>query len=1004
MGLKYAMITAAAIAGLASAAVSSVPSLMTDMRHTSWTEADGAPISGMALAQGADGFIWIGSQDGLFRFDGVTFEQVPPPQGQAEEATSVRALFTDKLGNIWAGYTGYGGVAVFHNGKLTQMHIPRPAREVTKIVEDFDDTIWVVGARADHALTRYIRGRWAPLDASWHMPNGFVFDALVGLDGTLWVVTEDHLVFLPKGSHAFRTSNIPIQSGASLAQDGHGRVWLVDRNRAQTIFSQASGGSDGEKVLLRHVDDAPGVDIALFDGSSRLWLSRQTHGIMRFGSSGLSDPARFDAEHGLSADGVRAMIRDKEGDIWTASELGIDRFRPARITFLNPPDIGSTIGYYLATDGRGAMYLTDDVRSYFFGHNQAPRTLKWSPAALQAVCSGLSGSVWFLGTKTMVRLTKGKPGRRVIVPPSRIVTSCTEDLRGHVWLARYEGGLTEFDGRHWSNISLPPSSGRPQEVVADPSGGVIVNLERKRVLQIANGVTTRFDAKALGIGFISQIYAESKGWIGIGPLGLARVRGNRISKLSSKCYPFLQNGRDLRQTPGGSTWILTGRGVVHLESEALDRAFDHPGQPLPYRLFDQEDGLTSVPQRLNGPQMVTDARGRLWVLSRQGVAFMDARAIPRNQVAPPITIRSLMANGHTYVDPTQITLPKGTRRFSIDYAALSLAMPDRVQFQYRLDGAETAWVDPGSRREAFYTNLGPGQYRFRVIAANADGVWNQTGATLDITIPPTFLQTRLFVVLCMVGAGAFLWLVYTLRLKAVAARVRSRMAERLKERERIARELHDTLLQSVQALILQLHVIAKTVPPGDASQERIMKTLRYADTVLLEGRDRVHEIRSSAAVADVASAIIGFANATGLAGGLEIRSSSVGRPRRVTPSVMDETLKVAGEAVFNALRHAHATRLDVLVSFKSNLFTIAIRDDGVGIADTILQAGEKQGHFGLAGMRERASRIGGRLTVGTERGGGTVITLHVPASIAYPRSGLPVPSWLRRLHPRHGMV
>jgi len=310
-------------------------------------------------------------------------------------------------------------------------------------------------------------------------------------------------------------------------------------------------------------------------------------------------------------------------------------------------------------------------------------------------------------------------------------------------------------------------------------------------------------------------------------------------------------------------------------------------------------------------------------------------------------------------------------------------VPSRVRFRYQLEGVDDGWVDPGTRREAFYTGLKPGRYRFRLMAANDDGVWNRRGATLAFEIPPTFVQSWPFYLLCAALALALLWLGYSLRLRAVANRIRARMNERLDERERIARELHDTLLQSVQGLIMRFSNIAQDMNAIQPAHRDMLDALDSADAVAVEGRDRVHELRRWSGARSLSDVIARTAERLLLPDKIEMRVGVEGRQREIYPAIADELLRITDEALFNVSRHAQARNVSIAILFGTKALTLRILDDGVGIPPGIIAQGGVTGHFGLIGMRERAARIGGQLAITPGSARGTQVEVTVGADIAY---------------------
>jgi signal transduction histidine kinase len=374
--------------------------------------------------------------------------------------------------------------------------------------------------------------------------------------------------------------------------------------------------------------------------------------------------------------------------------------------------------------------------------------------------------------------------------------------------------------------------------------------------------------------------------------------------------------------------------------------------------------------------------GRIWLLTLEGVAWIDPARIVRNALPPPVSIRALTVNGQVRRDPRDLVRPKGASKLQIDYTALSLSIPERVRFRYRLEGVDKDWVEAGGRRQAFYTNLKPGRYRFQVLAANNDGVWNDRGAVLTFQIPPTFVQTNLFRALCALAVIGLLWGLYALRLRQMSDRIHGRLQDRMAERERIARELHDTLLQGVQGLMLRLQSVVDQIPADQPARQALESALDRADDVIVEGRDRVRSLRADRA-GDLHEILAEQAERLGLEPAIKVRLVVEGTPRRLHPLVCEEIERIASEALFNTQRHAQARNVEITVGYGRGALTVLFRDDGVGLDQAVLDSGRREGHFGLTGMGERARKIQAEFELRSRPGAGTEIELTVPGGVAY---------------------
>jgi signal transduction histidine kinase len=413
------------------------------------------------------------------------------------------------------------------------------------------------------------------------------------------------------------------------------------------------------------------------------------------------------------------------------------------------------------------------------------------------------------------------------------------------------------------------------------------------------------------------------------------------------------------------------------------------------RLFDQFDGAQPGYVSFNGAARTRD--GRLWFANGSLLQMIDPTHIGRNTIAPPVHIEGIIADRVSYAVQNDLRLPALTRDLQIDYTAPSFAMPQKVRFRYKLEGHDEEWHDSGRRRQAFFSNLPPGSYRFRVTAANNDGVWSEAGAQLQFAIAPAFYQTGWFRAVCVAAAGAVLYLVFALYSWQLQARLRGRMEERMTERERIARELHDTFLQGVQGLMLRFQVAMEKIPQSEPARELMSIALQRADDVLTEGRDRVSELRDSTRGYDnLASALQKTGTELVSIFGTAFSLTVEGSPRPLHRLIAEEIERIGAEALNNAFRHAQASRIDVEIQYAPDSLSLRVSDDGAGFEPAAWNDGVQAEHWGLMGMRERARKIHAQLEVTSRPGQGSAVKLHVRGSIAFDRSAS-VPrrwSWL----------
>jgi two-component sensor histidine kinase len=342
-----------------------------------------------------------------------------------------------------------------------------------------------------------------------------------------------------------------------------------------------------------------------------------------------------------------------------------------------------------------------------------------------------------------------------------------------------------------------------------------------------------------------------------------------------------------------------------------------------------------------------------------------------------------LANSINHTD--QITLSHSQNIFSIEFSALSYLDAATSRYRYKLEGLDNQWNEVDSdRRAAAYTTLPPGTYTFRVQGASSHGPWGDPGAIVRIRILPPWWGSVWFMLLSTLAVVAILWMLYLFRLQQVAAELRGRMEERLGERERIARELHDTLLQGIQGLILRFQAAAVRIPNSEPARQLMDSALDRADEVMAEGRDRVRHLRVSVgATKDLAEAFTQAGQELSRGTNVEFAVVVEGDMRPLHPLVLDEAYWIGHEALVNAFQHAEGTRIEVEIAYDQNKWRIRVRDNGRGIDSQVLESGGKPDHWGMSGMRERATKIGGQMQIWSRPEAGTEVELSVPGSKAY---------------------
>ncbi|WP_049622171.1 sensor histidine kinase [Frateuria defendens] len=967
-------------------------------RQTAWSFQQGAPADVWALAQGRDGYLWLGTGNGLYRFDGDRFERFAPTPGEAFRSANITALAMQPDGALWIGFY-VGGASLLRDGHLT--HYTERAGFPEGMVNDFartaDGALW---AASSGGLVRWQDGRWRVAGDDWGYPTRHADWALTDRHGTLWVATGRELVFLRPGARRFEHTGVELSTYAVIAQAPDGTLWVSDNLRG----TRALPGLTAEHPSAPDTPRVAGTDVVrsrrlLFDRDGTLWGADLGRG----GVHRLFHPEReadghtlrtadldqyFDRSQGLASNVTDPLLEDAEGTVWVGSNLGLNSFRYSSVDVPAGLPVGTPDSAALAA-GRGPVWIGTGGTLYHAAGKAAEIVARGLPG-IDDACLGADGVLWLSATGRLLRVIDGVPA--AVATPSaghERIRAFASDNHGGLWVAFEQQGLYHWHDGAWTpqrpGLGLDPHT--PTVLAVDAADRLWAGYRDGRLARFGrDGTRIYAAADGLDVGSLGALEVTAGDVLAGGEFGVARLQGDAFQGLDAGDPRVLAGASGIVRTGRGEVWINASRGAVRIEAAALRRAAADPAHRVDYRLFDYHDGLPGVALQLTAsPTAVLDGGQRVWLATNQGVVLIDPAAIRLNRRPPPVLIEAVLAGGSTYAPAAGLRLPERTGNIEVRYTATSLASPDRVQFRYRLEGVDGAWQDAGNRRAAFYSNLGPGRYRFRVIAANDDGVWNEQGAAIDFTIPPRYFQTWWFYGLCALAALGLIALLYAWRLRLASERLRLRFEARMLERESIARDLHDTLLQGVQGLLLSLQTQVVTLRPDDARRGALDAAIRQAREMVTEGRDKIVTLRGHAD-----GELMGLVQSVQVIGenlaaihGPAFGVSVAGAERPLCLGAQMEILEIVREGLRNAFIHARAARIEADIRYSAASLRITVRDDGRGLDEAVLREGRRAGHWGLVGMRERAERLGARLALrpGTPRG--TELELTVPARVAF---------------------
>ena len=978
------------------------PSLdVSQYAHTSWKTREGFTKSQISsIAQTPDGYLWLGTDFGLFRFDGVRNVPFQPPAGQHLPSNFIICLLAARDGTLWIGTDK--GLASWNGSRLTQY--PETAGQfVFALLEYHDGLVWVGTFSTPTGKLCAIRNGSVQCYGEDGALGRGVLNLYEDRRGNLWAVGQNGLWRWEPGPPEFLP--LPDLSPAvqNLTEDLDGTLLIRTRNGIKRLVDgkPEAYSLPGSAQQLR-------VNHLFRDRDGGLWIGTSTAGLAHV-HEGRTD--FFTSFNGLSGDFVRALFEDREGNIWVSTASGLDRFREFAVpTFtvnqgLSNGDVQSVLA---ARDGSILLTLAGGLNRWNSGQftvyggsvAQTPQGTD-SPHTL---FQDSRGRIWVVTSREFGYMENDR-----FIPvsgiPGGIVRSIVEDADGSLWVANQNLGLFQLRGSEvvrqipWNELGHNDCAAA---LAFDHlHGGLWLGFFQGGIAYFRDGkVQASYTvADGLGEGRVNDLRFDQDGALWAATAGgLSRLKNNHIATLTGRNGLPCDTVHWSVEDDDHAFWLYTACGLVRIarpELAAWVAAADEgkdAKQTIRATIFDNSDGVTSRAYTSGfSPQVAKSADGRLWFPGLDGVSVVDPRHLPFNRLLPPVHVEQLIADRTNYEATPEaggrVRLPPLIRDLEIDYTALSLVAPEKVLFRYKLENFDRDWQEAGTRRQAFYNNLPPGNYRFRVMACNNNGVWNETGTFLDFYVAPAYYQTLWFRLLCITGFLVLLVTLYRLRVRQVARQVRGRMEERLAERERIARDLHDTLLQSVQGLILKFHSVATQMRRDEPAYDALEKTLDQADLVLAEGRDRVRNLRgATAASGGLPAAFQRVVEETPQGSDVTFKSVVEGGVRELHPIINEEAYCIGREALINALTHSGGRHVEVEITYDPRQFRLRVRDDGHGIDPAILKEGRPD-HWGLRGMRERAQRIGAQLNLWSRAETGTEVELMVPGATAYQVSG-----------------
>jgi len=961
--------------------------------HKAWTVGEGFfKGSVYAIAQTPDGYLWMGTEFGLARFDGIRTIEWQPPKGEHLPGGRIRSLLAARDGRLWIGTDE--GLASWKGEKLNH-YAELAGKFVLSILEDHEGTIWAAAwgvESTDGRLCTIRDGRVGCYGEDGRLSNGI--DGLYeDRGGKLWAGNVDGVWrWKPEPAKFFPMSIVT----SSFAEGNDGELFITTLDGIKTLINEQAG-----PYLVRAAGEQSKFGKLLRDRDGGLWVGTYDGGLLHV-HHGRTD--RFRHSDGLSSDNVLYLFEDREGSIWVGTRNGLDRFREFAVPAITEKQglSNSFVGSILqARDGSIWLGTLNGLDRWKNGEVAVYGKRDGLPdPSVLSLFEDQAGRIWVSTRRGVAYLERSK-FVRVPKIASGSVVCIVGDGAGGVWISDqlslyHLHGRTVVEEIPWIKLGHKDFA---WTILPDPvRGGLWLGFRQGGVAYFKDhSVRLSYGREqGFGQGQVSGLKLEDDGaiWAATGD-GLNLIRNGHTLRLSTANGLPCDLVHWVVEDNDHFFWLYTACGVVRVAHSELERWAADPKTSVSTTILDNADGVqSSVAPTDSNPMVAKSADGKIWFVPNEGVSVIDPRHLPFNNIPPPVHIEQILADDKLYDVRPGIDLPAKVRDVRIDYTALSLVAPEKIHFKYKLEGQDRDWKEVINDRQAKYTNLAPKHYRFHVLASNNSGVWNEEGAMLDFVIPPMWYQTSWFRAACMTAFLAIIWGIYQLRVRQLAAQFNMRLEERVAERTRVARDLHDTLLQSFQALLpsLQAGINMLAARPADA-RRTLESAADHASQAIAEGRDAVQGLRMSTVEKnDLALAIRTIGEELASAATNTSPKFNVvveGTTRNLHPILRDEVYRLSVEALRNAFRHAAAQNVEVEIRYDERYFRLRIRDDGKGIPSDVLSGDGREGHYGLPGMKERAKLVGGKLTIWTELDSGTEIELVIPGTRAYVKSTRP---------------
>lgn len=954
-----------------------------------WQEQQGLPQNTVqAITRTRDGYLWLGTQAGVARFDGAGFTVFDSSNTGEIKGSLITALLEDRAGDLWLGTDG-SGLNLYRAGRfrLYTTGDGLPDDHVRALLEDRAGNLWV-GTYGGVALFK--DGHFTVYSTRDGLPNDTVEALAEDPDGGLWVGTRGGLALFKDGRFTTYTApgGLTHNLVRTLNWDRAGLLWMATDGGLKR-FDRGRFTTDGlQPELARAL-----VQSIYQDREGSVWFGTSNAGLFRLSEGRFS---RYSAVNGLPGDRVAAIYQDPEGDLWFGTNGGLSQLKHGRFQVYTAQDgLADDFVWAIYEDASGSVWMsTNKGLNRFKDGKFTVYTMKDGLPSryVPAICEDAAGNLWLgTGGHGVIRFKDGRFTTWTTKDglSSDNVSAVHEDRAGNLWVATYGGGVNLFrDGRFTVYTTRDGlASDYVRVIYEDRAGNIWFGTRNGGVSRFRDGRFTTWTTKEGTSNFVMAMYEDPGGalWVSTLDEGLSRFKDGKFVTVTARdglfdnvAFQILPDADD----GGGDLWMSCNRGIYRVSLKELNDFADGRARSVTSFAYGVADGMLNPECNASSPAGWKTRDGRLWFPTIKGAVVIDSR---KQSLQPPLlAIEQVTLDRLPLPISEAVEINPGQGNLEIQYTGLSWGRPQQIRFKYRLVGLDDDWVEAGSRRTAYYTHLPPGSYTFKVIADNGEGIWNTEGKSLRVTVLPAFYRTWWFMTLSALLTLGLVAYAYQLRVRqlkrARAAQEefsRQLIASQELERKRIAAELHDSLGQS---LIVIKNLAVMMLYPSD---QEIMR--QQAQEISSETSRAIGEVK------EISYNLRPFhLDQFGLTRSIESLIDNVAKACDIKISAdldhidglfaKDEEInlyRIVQEGLNNVVKHSAATAASVLIRQGEQSLTVTIKDNGRGFTALTQAAPSQESGFGLTGIAERARLLGGEAHVQGEPGRGTTVSINI---------------------------